>query len=64
MGRKNVFNVRLSDEELAKLQVHAKGKQVSAAEVLRDYIKRLPRRSEDAPTDYLQTYKQEKKRHE
>jgi hypothetical protein len=42
MARPNVFNLRLSDEELEKLKVYAEFKQVSPAEVLRDYIKRLP----------------------
>jgi hypothetical protein len=44
MSRQNVFNLRLSDEELARLQAYAEFKQISAAEVLRDYIKRLPRK--------------------
>jgi len=42
MVRPNVFNLRLSDEEFQKLKVYAESKQVSPAEVLRDYIKRLP----------------------
>jgi hypothetical protein len=42
MARPNVFNLRLSDEEFQKLKVYAESKQVSPAEVLRDYIKRLP----------------------
>jgi hypothetical protein len=42
MTRPNVFNLRLSDEEFQKLKVYAEAKQVSPAEVLRDYIKRLP----------------------
>jgi hypothetical protein len=43
MARLNVFNLRLSDEELEKLKAYAETKQVSPAEVLRDYIKRLPK---------------------
>ncbi|MBA2749400.1 MAG: DNA-binding protein [Tatlockia sp.] len=43
MSRQNVFNLRLSDEELQRLKLYAESKQVSPAEVLRDYIKRLPR---------------------
>jgi hypothetical protein len=43
MARPNVFKVRLSDEELQKLEAYAESKQVSSAEVLRDYIKRLPK---------------------
>jgi hypothetical protein len=43
MARTNVFNLRLSDEELERLKVYADSRQVSPAEVLRDYIKRLPR---------------------
>jgi hypothetical protein len=43
MARLNVFNLRLSDEELEKLKAYAEIKQISPAEVLRDYIKRLPK---------------------
>ncbi|NJR60867.1 MAG: DNA-binding protein [Cyanobacteria bacterium CRU_2_1] len=47
MARQNVFNLRLSDEEFQRLKDYAASKQVSPAEVLRDYIKRLPRKLED-----------------
>jgi hypothetical protein len=43
MTRPNVFKVRLSDEELQKLEAYAESKQLSAAEVVRDLIKRLPK---------------------
>ncbi len=39
----HVFNLRLSNEEIKRLNSYAESKQVSPAEVLRDYIKRLPR---------------------
>jgi glycine betaine/choline ABC-type transport system substrate-binding protein len=42
MTRPKVYNLRLSDEEWEKLNAYAESKQVSPAEVLRDYIKRLP----------------------
>jgi hypothetical protein len=43
MARLNVFNLRLSDQELDDLKSYAESKQISPAEVLRDYIKRLPK---------------------
>jgi hypothetical protein len=43
MVRPNVFKVRLSDEELHQLEVYAELKQLSSAEVIRDFIKRLPK---------------------
>jgi len=42
MTRPKVYNLRLSDREWEKLQSYAESKQISASEVLRDYIKRLP----------------------
>ncbi len=45
MPREKVYNLRLSDEEWDRLQKYAEGKQISPAEVLRDYIKRLPKPS-------------------
>lgn len=47
MARTNVFNLRLSDEEMQRLKAYAESKQMSPAEVLRDYIKRLPRTKTD-----------------
>jgi hypothetical protein len=35
--------LRLSDEEFERLKDYAESKQVSPAQVLRDYIKRLPK---------------------
>lgn len=43
MARTNVFNLRLSDEEFQRLKDYANLKQLSPAEILRDYIKRLPK---------------------
>jgi hypothetical protein len=42
MARTKIYNLRLTDEEWAKLMAYAEGKQITPAEVLRDYIKRLP----------------------
>ncbi|BDI17895.1 hypothetical protein ANSO36C_36970 [Nostoc cf. commune SO-36] len=42
MNRPKVYNLRFSDEEWAKLKSYAESKQVTPAEILRDYIKRLP----------------------
>jgi hypothetical protein len=47
MARQNVFNLRLSDEEFQRLKDYAESKQVSPAEILRDYIKRLPKTKAD-----------------
>jgi hypothetical protein len=46
MARTNVFNLRLSDEELERLKRYAESKQVSPGEILRDYIKRLPKKDD------------------
>ncbi len=43
MTRSKVYNLRLSEEEWKRLETYAKSKEVTPAEVLRDYIKRLPR---------------------
>ena len=42
MNRPKVYNLRFSDEEWARLKFYAESKQVTPAEILRDYIKRLP----------------------
>ncbi|MBN3869270.1 MULTISPECIES: hypothetical protein [unclassified Nostoc] len=43
MNRPKVYNLRFSDEEWAKLKAYAESKQITPAEILRDYIKRLPK---------------------
>ena len=43
MSRNHVFNLRLSDEEIQRLKNYAVSKQLSPSEILRDYIKRLPK---------------------
>lgn len=48
MARPNIFKVRLSDEELQKLEAYAELKQISSAEVVRDLIKRLPQQKPEA----------------
>lgn len=45
MARQKVYNLRLSDEEWERLKSYADSKQVTPAEIIRDYIKRLPRHS-------------------
>lgn len=42
MARDKVFRVRLTDRELEKLERNAQERGVSSAELIRDYIKRLP----------------------
>jgi hypothetical protein len=41
--RPKVYQLRLSEDEWQKLDSYAQVRQISAAEVLRDYIKTLPR---------------------
>jgi predicted DNA-binding protein len=41
MNRPKTYNLRLSDEEWAKLKAKAEQKQITPAEVLRDFIKKL-----------------------
>ena len=43
MSRDNVFNLRLSDEEMQWLKDYANSKQITPREILRDYIKGLPK---------------------
>ena len=41
MARQNTFKVRLKDEELGWLQAYAESKQITTAEVVRQYIQKL-----------------------
>lgn len=50
MARPHVFKVRLSDEELEKLETYAELKQISSAEAIRDFIKRLPEQPQQKTT--------------
>jgi uncharacterized circularly permuted ATP-grasp superfamily protein len=43
MARDKILRVRLSDEEWERLEAYAKSKDYTLTEVIRDYIKRLPR---------------------
>ncbi|MGH2414914.1 MAG: DNA-binding protein [Microcystaceae cyanobacterium] len=43
MTRSKVYNLRLSEEEWNRLKNYAESKEISPAEVLRDYVKRLPK---------------------
>jgi Ribbon-helix-helix protein, copG family len=42
MARDKVFRVRLTQQELDKLERNAQEREISSAELIRDYIKRLP----------------------
>jgi len=42
MTKEKRMQIRMSDEDYAKLEDFARQKDVSMAQVLRDYIKRLP----------------------
>jgi hypothetical protein len=43
MNREKILRVRLSEEEWTKLEIYAQSKEHTISEVIRDYIKRLPR---------------------
>ena len=42
MTKEKRMQIRMSDEDYARLEHFARQKDVSMAQVLRDYIKRLP----------------------
>ncbi len=43
MARNKILRVRLSDEEWERLENYAKSKDYTLTEVIRDYVKRLPK---------------------
>jgi hypothetical protein len=43
MAREKILRVRLSEEEWIRLEQYAKSKKYTLSEVVRDYIKRLPK---------------------
>jgi predicted DNA-binding protein len=43
MLKEKRLEIRLSDEDFARLERYAKQKDISMAQVLREYIKRLPK---------------------
>lgn len=43
MAREKILRVRLSDEEWERLKSYASSKEYTLTEVIRDYIKRLPK---------------------
>ncbi|NJR58030.1 MAG: hypothetical protein HC769_03715 [Cyanobacteria bacterium CRU_2_1] len=47
MTREKWLRVRLSDEEYERLKDYAKSTDRQISEVIRNYIKRLPRKPED-----------------
>ncbi len=42
MARDKIFRVRLTQQEWDKLENAAQRREISSAELIRDYIKRLP----------------------
>jgi hypothetical protein len=42
MARDKTFRVRLTQQEFEKLESNAHQREISSAELIRDYIKRLP----------------------
>ncbi|NJR62714.1 MAG: CopG family transcriptional regulator [Cyanobacteria bacterium CRU_2_1] len=47
MTREKLLRVRLSNEEYERLKDYAEATDRQISEVIRDYIKRLPRKPED-----------------
>lgn len=47
MSRDKRLEIRLSEPEYSKLEAYAKQKDISMAQVLREYIKRLPTPKEE-----------------
>lgn len=45
MAREKILRVRLSEDEWIRLEKYAKSKNYTLSEVVRDYIKRLPKYS-------------------
>ncbi|WP_013322153.1 ribbon-helix-helix protein, CopG family [Gloeothece verrucosa] len=43
MSRDEQLKVRLTKEEMERLEAYAKSKGYSKSEIIRDYIKRLPK---------------------
>jgi hypothetical protein len=43
MNREKILRVRLSEEEWMRLEIYAQSKEHTISEVIRDYIKRLPK---------------------
>jgi hypothetical protein len=43
MTKEKRLQIRLSDQDYAKLEAYAQQKDVSMAQILREYIKRLPK---------------------
>jgi predicted DNA-binding protein len=43
IAKEKRLQIRMSEEDYAKLEAYAKQKDVSMAQVLREYIKRLPK---------------------
>jgi predicted DNA-binding protein len=43
MSKEKMLRVRLSDEDFARLEAYAKSKDWAMSQVVREYIKRLPK---------------------
>jgi predicted DNA binding CopG/RHH family protein len=43
MARDKSIKIRLTEDELERIQAYAESKGFSVSEVIRDYIKRLPK---------------------
>lgn len=47
MARDYMLRIRLNSQELERLKVEAQRRDVSMSEVIRDYIKRMPKPKKD-----------------
>jgi hypothetical protein len=43
MNKEKMLRVRLSDEDFARLEAYARSKDWAMSQVIREYIKRLPK---------------------
>ncbi|QYO62423.1 hypothetical protein [Leptolyngbya sp. 7M] len=46
MSKEKMLRVRLSNEDFARLEAYAKSKDKALSQVIREYIKRLPKPEE------------------
>jgi antitoxin component of RelBE/YafQ-DinJ toxin-antitoxin module len=50
MARKELLQIRLTGDEKERLHAEAERREISMSEVIRDYIKRLPKIKKNLPS--------------
>lgn len=50
MARNELLQIRLTGQEKDRLQAEAERREISMSEVIRDYIKRLPKIKKNSPS--------------